>query len=89
MASLLTYTLNTRWLREGCTRYLRSDVPDRLSEEEIGWLLEHNIRTVIDLRYFHCLTQDRVAKVLSVSQVQVSRIEKKAIAALRELLKEC
>ena len=46
-------------------------------------------RTVIDLRYFHCLTQERVAKVLSVSQVQVSRIEKKAIAALRELLKEC
>jgi len=45
--------------------------------------------TVIKLRYFHNLTQDRVAKVLQVSQVQVSRIEKKAIAALRELLKEC
>ena len=43
---------------------------------------------VIQLRYFHALTQDRVAKVLSVSQVQVSRIEKKAIAALRDLLKE-
>ena len=44
--------------------------------------------TVIRLRYFHSLTQDRVAKVLQVSQVQVSRIEKKAIAVLRELLKE-
>lgn len=42
---------------------------------------------VIKLRYFHGLTQERIAKVLSVSQVQVSRIEKKAIAALRELLK--
>ena len=41
-------------------------------------------RTVIQLRYFHGLTQDRVAKVLSVSQVQISRIEKKAIQALRE-----
>lgn len=41
-------------------------------------------RMVIRLRYFHGLTQDRVAKVLGVSQVQVSRIEKKAIAALRE-----
>lgn len=41
-------------------------------------------RTVIALRYFHGLTQDRVAKVLGVSQVQVSRIEKKAIALLRE-----
>ena len=41
---------------------------------------------VIRLRYFHGLTQERVAKVLAVSQVQVSRIEKKAIARLRELM---
>ena len=41
-------------------------------------------RSVIQLRYFHGLTQDRVAKVLGVSQVQVSRIEKKAIGILRE-----
>lgn len=43
-------------------------------------------RTVIDLRYFHGLTQDRIARFLGVSQVQVSRIEKKAIARLRELI---
>jgi len=43
---------------------------------------------VIRLRYFHSLTQDRVAKVLRVSQVQVSRIEKKAIANLREQLQD-
>lgn len=42
---------------------------------------------VIRLRYFHGLTQERVARVLSVSQVQVSRIEKKALFALRELLR--
>jgi RNA polymerase sporulation-specific sigma factor len=41
-------------------------------------------RTVIQLRYFHGLTQDRIARVLGVSQVQVSRIEKKAIGLLRE-----
>jgi RNA polymerase sporulation-specific sigma factor len=41
---------------------------------------------VINLRYFHALTQDRIAKVLSVSQVQVSRIEKKALSRLREYL---
>jgi len=41
---------------------------------------------VIKLRYFHGLTQDRVSKVLSVSQVQVSRIEKKALQKLRDLL---
>lgn len=41
-------------------------------------------KTVISLRYFHGLTQERIAKVLGVSQVQVSRIEKKAIGILRE-----
>ena len=43
-------------------------------------------RTVIQLRYFHALTQQRVAKIMNVSQVQVSRIEKKAIAQLKELM---
>ena len=41
---------------------------------------------VIKLRYFHGLTQERTAKVLSVSQVQVSRIEKKALSSLRTLM---
>lgn len=41
---------------------------------------------VIRLRYFHGLTQERTAKVLQVSQVQVSRIEKKALSNLRELM---
>ena len=43
-------------------------------------------RMVIQLRYFHALTQQRVAKILDVSQVQVSRIEKKAIHQLKELM---
>ncbi len=41
---------------------------------------------VIRLRYYHGLTQDRVSKVLGVSQVQISRIEKKALSRLRELI---
>lgn len=41
---------------------------------------------VIRLRYFHGLTQEQVSKVLSVSQVQISRIEKKALSHLREYL---
>ena len=52
---------------------------DRLPERE---------GMVIRLRYFHSLTQERVAKVLQVSQVQVSRIEKKALSILRELMKD-
>ena len=43
-------------------------------------------KMVISLRFFHSLTQQRVAKVMNISQVQVSRIEKKALALLRELM---
>lgn len=42
---------------------------------------------VIKLRYFHGLTQQRVSVVLGVSQVQVSRIEKKALEKLREFMR--
>ncbi len=41
---------------------------------------------VIRLRYYHGLTQQRTARILDVSQVQVSRIEKKALERLRQLL---
>ena len=53
--------------------------------QAIGKLPEREAM-VIKLRYFHALTQQRVSVVLGVSQVQVSRIEKKAWAQLRELL---
>jgi RNA polymerase sporulation-specific sigma factor len=41
---------------------------------------------VVRLRYYHGLTQQRVSKVLGVSQVQVSRIEKKALSKLKDLI---
>ena len=44
-------------------------------------------KNVIKLRYFHGLTQDRTSKVLGVSQVQISRIEKKALQSLKQLLR--
>ena len=61
---------------------------ERISlKQAIGKLPEREA-SVIRLRYFHGLTQERVARVLKVSQVQVSRIEKKALAILRQLLGE-
>ena len=41
-------------------------------------------RTVLLLRYYRGMTQERVARALAVSQVQVSRIERRAIGMLRE-----
>lgn len=60
---------------------------ERISVRQGITALPEREATVIKLRYFHGLTQDRVSKVLSVSQVQVSRIEKKALLRLKELLK--
>lgn len=48
--------------------------------------LEDRERKVILLRYYRSMTQEQTARILGVSQVQVSRIEKRAIARLRDLL---
>ena len=50
--------------------------------------LEPRQRVIISMRYFRGMTQDKTAQVLGVSQVQVSRLERKALGTLRELLKE-
>lgn len=43
-------------------------------------------KSVIALRYYRCLTQESTAHILGVSQVQVSRLEKRAVTHLREML---
>ncbi len=43
-------------------------------------------RKTLYLRYYHGLTQEKTARVLGVSQVQISRIERRAIERLREIL---
>ena len=50
MSSLLQSTNNTRVLPTGTNQYFRSDFPDNLTDEEIQWLLDNNIITIIDLR---------------------------------------
>lgn len=59
---------------------------DKIALQQALEKLSEREGMVIKLRYYHSLTQDRVAKVLGVSQVQVSRIEKKALQNLRILL---
>lgn len=50
MGSLLQSTSNTRALLPDSLRYVRSDVPDRLSQQEIAWLVDRRLLTVVDLR---------------------------------------
>lgn len=50
MSSLLNSTQNTRAILPDSLRYLRSDVPASLTESEIDWLRQQNIRCIVDLR---------------------------------------
>lgn len=43
-------------------------------------------RQIIVLRYYHGMTQQNTAKVLHISQVQVSRLERRAIDSMRDAL---
>ena len=63
---------------------------DRLIErvaltEAIHTLPEKEAK-VISLRYYRGLTQEKTAKILGVSQVQVSRLERRAVDAMKKVL---
>lgn len=51
--------------------------------EAIDQLPEKERMTIL-LRYFKSLTQEQTARVLGVSQVQISRLERRGLARLRE-----
>lgn len=65
---------------------MESEIVEKIALREAIRQLPEREQMVIHLRFFHGLTQQRVAKVIGVSQVQVSRIEKKALAALRSYM---
>ena len=48
--------------------------------------LPERARKLILLRYYKGLTQDKTAKILGISQVQVSRLEKRTLQTLRQEL---
>lgn len=56
---------------------------EQISLREALKRLPERERTILELRYFRGLTQDQTSKIIGVSQVQVSRIEKKALQALK------
>ena len=49
--------------------------------------LEPRERQIIMMRYFQDKTQTEIAEKLGISQVQVSRIEKKILSRMRESMK--
>ena len=66
-----------------CTDGMEEKLLERMTLQEALKHLGEKERMVIQLRYYHSLTQQRVSEIIGVSQVQVSRIEKKALQQLR------
>ena len=62
------------------------EITERLSLRQALSSLEDRDRQLIYLRYFKSLTQTQTAKVLSMTQVQVSRREKKILGQLKNNL---
>ena len=81
----------------GQERTLGEVLPLRENEEELAQTLavrqaidrlEPTLRQVILLRYMRDLTQQKIALILGLTQVQVSRLEKKARLQLQNALRE-
>ena len=62
------------------------ELADSISLRQVLALLEEKDQMLIRLRYFKGKTQVETAAVLGMTQVQVSRREKKILLHLRELL---
>ncbi|MBQ8121334.1 MAG: sigma-70 family RNA polymerase sigma factor [Ruminococcus sp.] len=62
------------------------EIAEKLSLRQALTALEERDKKLILLRYFKSLTQTQTAKVLGMTQVQVSRREKKILADMKEKL---
>lgn len=62
------------------------DIINRMILKDFIKTLPGREKTVIVLRYFKDKTQSEIAKILGVSQVQVSRIESKIISEMKKAL---
>ena len=59
---------------------------ERFALEEAIRQLPQREQMVIALRYYRGMTQDKAAKILGVSQVQISRLERRAVEELRKIM---
>ena len=60
-----------------------NDIADILSLRQIMTRLDTLDRLLLDYRYYRGMTQTQTAKLLNMTQVQVSRREKKLLEAIR------
>ncbi len=66
--------------------YNEADLLNNLALKEAINKLDPKERKIIILRYFKDMTQSQISQVMGISQVQVSRIEKKVLNKIRDEL---
>lgn len=72
--------------KTGQNEEFSEEILNHMALGEVVASLGERDRFIIGKRYFENKTQSEVAKMLDISQVQVSRLEKKILASLRERL---
>ena len=65
---------------------IQYEITERLSLRQALRTLSENDQKIIRLRYFQSKTQTETARILNMTQVQVSRREKKILLQIRQLL---
>ena len=98
-ASSLQYLYDTIHQDDGAPVMLIDKLSEKKGEDDVNLIekialkealrsLDEKARQIIMLRYFKDKTQIQVAKMLGISQVQVSRIEKKVLLQMKKKLED-
>ena len=98
-ANSLQYLYDTIHQDDGAPVMLIDKLSEKKGEDDVNLIekialkealrsLDEKARQIIMLRYFKDKTQIQVAKMLGISQVQVSRIEKKVLLQMKKKLEE-
>ena len=66
----------------------QDEINNKILIETASKVLSNTERLIIKYRYFDSLTQSKTAKILNMSQVQVSRAEKKILLKMRQAIGE-
>lgn len=69
------------------SKTLEEEITDRLILDEAFKILDQTEKEIMVNRYYKSLTQSKTAEILNMTQVQVSRAEKKILSKLKDVLK--
>jgi len=62
------------------------EIVDKISLNQAICSLEEREKKIIVLRYYRGKTQSEIAKMIGISQVQVSRLEKKILYKMKKMI---